>query len=62
MSELGILLAKMAVHDGRAGVEGPARFFRHFGGGHGDMMLLGIGEHAVERAGDDYFVIHGQGL
>src|SRR4051794_22245867 len=52
------LLAQMDVHDGSAGVIGAPRLARHLLRRDRHVMLLGIGEHAVQRAGDDGFVAH----
>ena len=45
------LLAQMDVHDAGARVERRLRLARHLLWGDRDMMLPGIGEHAVQRAG-----------
>ncbi|MFK4644190.1 hypothetical protein ABIF96_002764 [Bradyrhizobium ottawaense] len=52
------LLAQVDVHDGRAGIERSPGFARHLLGRHGDIVLLRVGEHAVQRAGDDGLVAH----
>src|SRR3990167_1098118 len=48
------------MHDGRTCVECLARLGRHLLGGHGYGVLLGVGQHAGEGAGEDGFVVaHG---
>src|SRR5260370_22504075 len=53
------LLAQMDVHHAGAGVEGCFRLTRHFLRGYRDVMLFRVGQHAVQRAGDDSLVAHG---
>src|SRR5258708_3697063 len=53
------LLAQMNVHDAGAGVEGCFGLARHFLRRYRDVMLFGVGQHAVQRAGDDSLVAHG---
>ena len=48
------LLSEMNVHDGGAGIVGALRLGRHLGRRYRHRMLLGIGEHAIERACDHY--------
>src|SRR5258708_40185108 len=52
------LLAQMDMHHAGAGVEGPLSLARHFLRGDRNVMLLRIGQHAVQRAGDDGLVAH----
>ena len=55
----GRLLAEMHVHHRGAGVERGLRLARHLFRGDRHVMLLRIGEHAGERAGDHGLVVHG---
>ena len=52
------LLAQMDVHDAGAGVERGLGLARHLFRGDRHVMLLRIGQHAVQRAGDDSLVAH----
>ena len=56
------LLAQMDMHHAGAGVEGGFRLARHFLRRNRDVMLLRVGQHAVQRAGDDSLVAHGAAL
>src|ERR1700730_384111 len=58
MTLVGLLLAQMDMHDAGAGVEGGLGLARHLPRRHGDMVLLRVGQHAVQRAGDDSLVAH----
>ena len=58
MSLVRRLLAQMDVHDAGAGIEGGARLARHLLRRDRNMMLFRIGQHAVQRAGDDGLVAH----
>src|SRR5260370_20284410 len=49
----------MDMHHTGAGVEGGPRLARHFLRRYRDVMLLRVGQHAVQRAGDDSLVAHG---
>ena len=53
------LLAQMDMHHAGAGVEGGLRLARHLLRRNRDVMLLRVGQHAVQRAGDDSLVAHG---
>ena len=53
------LLAQMDMHHAGAGVERGLGLARHFLRGNRHVMLFGIGQHAVQRAGDDSLVAHG---
>src|SRR5437588_8576130 len=53
------LLAQMDMHDAGAGVEGGPRLARHFFRGDRNVMLFRVGQHAVQRAGNDSLVAHG---
>ena len=55
-----LLLAQMDVHDAGAGVERRFRLARHFLRRHRDIVLLRVGQHAVQRAGDDGLVVMDQ--
>src|SRR5260370_23206289 len=59
MSLVRRLLAQMDMHHAGAGVESCPGFARHFLRRYRNVMLLGVGEHAVQRAGDDSLVAHG---
>jgi hypothetical protein len=48
----------MDVHDAGAGIEGGFRLAGHLLRRHRDMMLFWVGQHAVQRAGDDGLVAH----
>src|SRR4029077_10054484 len=54
----GVLLAEMDVHHRRAGIERGLRLARHLVRGDRHVMLLRIGKHAGERAGDHGLVVH----
>src|SRR5260370_36388247 len=58
MSPARRLLAQMDMHDTGAGVEGRSCLARHFLRGDRHMMLFRVGQHAVQRAGDDGLVAH----
>src|SRR6202035_4882558 len=53
------LLAQMDMHHAGAGVERGLGLARHFLRGYRDMVLFRVGQHAVQRAGDDSLVAHG---
>ena len=59
MALAGALLAEMHVHHRGAGVERGLRLARHLFRRDRHVMLLRIGEHAGERAGDHGLVVHG---
>src|SRR5882724_7781432 len=59
MSLVRRLLAQMDMHHAGAGVEGRPGLTRHFLRGYRNMMLFRVGQHAVQRAGDDSLVAHG---
>lgn len=52
------LLAQMDMHDGGAGIERSLGLARHLLGRDRHVVLLRVGEHAVQRAGDDGLVAH----
>jgi len=52
------LLAQMNVHDAGAGIECALCLARHLLRRHRDVMLLGIGQHAIQRAGNNGLVAH----
>ena len=56
------LLTQMDMHDAGAGIKCALRLARHLFWRHRDMMLLGIGQHAIQRAGDDGLVAHAGGF
>src|SRR5436190_4463218 len=62
MALAGRLLAQMDVHHAGPGVERRLCFARHLLRGDRYMMLFRIGQHAVQRAGDDSLVAHGAAL
>ena len=53
------LLAQVDVHHAGAGIEGCPGLARHFLRRDRHMVLFRIGQHAVQRAGDDGLVAHG---
>jgi hypothetical protein len=58
MALAGRLLAQMDMHDAGAGAEGGFCLARHLLRRHWDVVLLRIGQHAVQRAGNDGLVAH----
>src|SRR5438045_9792339 len=62
MALAGRLLAQMDVHYAGACVECRLCLARHLLRGDRYMMLFRIGQHAVQRAGDDSLVAHGAAL
>src|SRR5450755_1460591 len=59
MSLVRLLLAQMDMHHAGAGVERRSGLARHFLRGYRDVVLFRVGQHAVQRAGDDNLVAHG---
>ena len=59
MALVRLLLAQMDVHDAGAGVERGPGLARHLLRRHRHVVLLRIGQHAVQRAGNDGLVAHG---
>src|SRR5262245_60765826 len=60
MALVGFLLAQMDMHEAGAGVECGLRLTRHLLRGDRHVVLFWIGQHAVQRAGDDGLVAHGE--
>src|SRR5215216_271782 len=59
MSLVRRLLAQVDMHHAGAGVKRRPRLARHFLRRYRDVMLFRIGQHAVQRAGNDSLVGHG---
>jgi hypothetical protein len=49
----------MDMYHAGAGVEGSPRLMRHLLRRHWNVMLFRVGQHTVQRAGDDSLVAHG---
>ncbi len=58
MALVRFLLAQMDMHDAGAGVEGGPGLACHLFRRDRNVVLLRIGQHAVQRAGDDGLVAH----
>src|ERR1700736_4311438 len=59
MALVRLLLAQMDMHDAGAGIERGPGLARHLLGRDRHVVLLRVGQHAVQRAGDDGLVAHG---
>jgi hypothetical protein len=59
VAEAFFLHAQVHVHDAGAGVEGVARLGGHLRRRHRHRVLLRVGQHAGQRAGEDGLVRHG---
>ena len=59
MTLVRLLLAQMDMHDAGAGVERGPGLARHLLRRNRHVVLLRIGQHAVQRAGNDGLVAHG---